>query len=222
MRKIILVLFLLFPVSLYAGVIGGGTEKTTSVFGGKNSGNQTIVNVQKEQPDPDLMPNEDKSYKESKITLTVDAAAYVFPFGYAERQFSQETFALGAMWKVDGHWQGVVKYMNLNLEFADGERYTAKHYMYGIGLRWTAGNGEHQIQLNAGSSNSEVEWKGEGSYDTPVWAEAKYLWCADNTAYGVILSFMDMPKKAEENEQFENAGAAVVAFTFEVGIADLL
>lgn len=217
MKKILLISVFLFVSSV---VFAGSLGVSSGLSGSENKGIQTIINnnVQKEKPDPDLQANEDKAYKESKLTLFFEAAPYVFPFGYTMRQFSQSTYAIGAMWKVDEHWHGLVKYMNYDIKGPDGENYTALHYMYGIGMRWTVSQ-DHQVQLNIGSSSSEVNWI-DGSYEMPVFGEAKYLWCSDNTAYGFVMGVMDMPKKHKEGDRYENAGFMYVSLTFEVGLPD--
>lgn len=212
----------IFGISeIYAGTLGDSADKIKSGLFSSNSGNQTIVNVEK--GDKGLDMNEDKSYKESTITITAD----IFPFtalsSMGGRQFSQDSFTIGVMYKVDEHWQGVAQWANLKHQSIDNIEYKSTHYMFGIGLRWTISSElDQQIQINGGVSSSEIKRGGEGieDFEQPAWGEVKYLWCADNTAYGIKIQAMDIPNKADNDDDYRNYGYVIFSFNFEVGLPE--
>ena len=215
------VLFLMFFTisEVYAGTLGNASGKKVGDFFSSNSGNQTVVNVEK--GDKDLESNEDKAYKESTITITADILPFTMLTSMGGRQFSQDSFSVGMMYKVDEHWQGVLQWSNLKHDSIDNVKYDSTHYMAGLGLRWTIGAElDQQVQINAGLSSSEIKRDDEsvGDFEQPVWGEAKYLWCADNTAYGLKLQVMDIPNKADNDEDYRNYGHVLISFNFEVGI----
>lgn len=216
--KLLLVLFIFISTSALAGPLSTAVDKTKGVFG-NNSGNQTIVNVEKPQQEAVASNNTSGAgYVESEVTIIVEFAPYIFPSGSTNRQFAQQTFTVGGLWKINEHFQLVGKWMEYNVKSPDGdEDFKATHYMYGAGWRMSTSQ-EQQIQINMGSSSSDVKFLDDGEYELPVWAEFKYLWCSNNTAYGIVANVFDMPKKESDNDNFKNAGFISVGLTFEMGL----
>ena len=204
--------------NMHAGALGAVKEKTTGLFS-NNSGNQTVVNVEK--GDKDLETNEGKAYKESTITITADIIPFTMLTSMGGRQFGQDSFMAGMLYKVDEHWQGVLQVASLKHSSMGGVEYESMHYMAGIGLRWTFGiDLDQQIQMNGGLADSEIKRDGEviEGFEQPAWFEAKYLWCADNTAWGLKMHVMDIPNTADNDEDYRNYGHVIISFNFEVGI----
>jgi hypothetical protein len=213
--RLLFLIFIFISTQAFAGALGNAVGKTKSVFSGDNN---TIVNVEKEDRPEEFVPTEDKGYRESEITLLAEFGPYMFPSGSTKRQFSQDTFAIGALWKISDHFQLIGKWLNYEVNSPDGDSsYKATHYMYGAGWRMTTLS-DQQVQINVGTASSEVKWIDGGDYEMPVWGEFKYLWCADNTAFGIVTTVFDMPSKKETNDGFKNAGFLSVGITFEVGL----
>lgn len=222
-------LIVLIP-SAYSGVLGKTPEtlkeKTSSFFGGSTN-NQTVVNVES-SPDQDLAANDEKVYEEATHNFTGDFPQVIVMSSMGGRQVSPDSFTIGYMYKLNEHWQGGAEYLTLNSLSIENVKYKSVHALAFIGIRYTIAM-EYQLQFNGGlSMTSEItrndnEGSGDvvvGDYDTPVFGEIKFLWCSDNTAYGVKYQMIDIPNKAEKEEDYRNFGHSAISFNFEVAFGD--
>ena len=222
MKKLFLLFSLLFCFSVtYGQVVQNTTRSFKEAIGINTTENKPVVSSNNS-----VNSQGEEIFKESKFTATADLFPVTLLNSMGGRQVSTDSFIIGALWKLDQHWQLVFEWENLNNKSIDNVEYIATHYLVGAGIRWYLADGV-QAQLNGGVGSSEILRNDGGDKSTvknlevPVWGEGKVLWVSDNTGYGIKIQALDMPNKAENEANLRNYGHVIVTFSIEVGLSGI-
>jgi hypothetical protein len=224
MKQLILICFLCVAWNTsYAGTL---QKKSSSFFGDKVTNNNNF-NMGSNSADTSKVSQDYAGPTESVWNLDLYGFDFNLPDQPANEQFIQAVTGFGVTYKFNEHMHIWGRYSfftvtGVKLDDVDTD-WEHVHYVGGAGIRFNI-NERNRLTANLGVSNSKVkETKEYGEIEeltTGIVLDTKYLWTANNMAYGVMLSMVQVGSKSEELESHHKGGYVSVGAVFQFGLPE--